>query len=156
MSRKGVFHGIRQRLPPSLQLRRRLGPRLAVAGEAVGPELSADRDQRRKVGHGLDGSGLGDPNEAVRIEVVAEEQRGVFVGRREETRAAVVQQVSLVDRLEPECVPLVGQRGEDRLALPFLLGPKRLGPEPALTRRLPRDRLPEVGRYNQAASSFVQ
>jgi hypothetical protein len=46
----------------------------------------------------------------VRVEVVAEQERRVVVGRREEPRRAVVQQVALVDRLEAEAVALLGQR----------------------------------------------
>jgi hypothetical protein len=90
----------------------------------------------------------------VRVEVVAEQQARVVVARLEQPRAAVVQQVPLVDRLEPERVPLLGECREDGLALG--LGPKRLGPERALGRRLLRDRLPEIDGYSQPASSFVQ
>jgi hypothetical protein len=90
----------------------------------------------------------------VRVEVVAEEERRVAVGRREQARSAVVEQVALVDRLEPERVALLGQRREDRLAL--RLGGQRLVPEPAFPRGLLDDRLPEVERYSQVASSFVQ
>jgi hypothetical protein len=114
------------------------------------------RDQRRQVGDGLDGPGLGDPDEAVRVEVVAQQERRVVVGRREQARAAVVEQVALVDRLQPERVPLLGQRREDRLGLALAVGPKRLRPELALGGRLLRDRPPEVEGYNQVASSFVQ
>jgi hypothetical protein len=92
----------------------------------------------------------------VRVEVVAEEERRVVVGRREEPRAAVVEQVPLVDRLQAERVELLGERREDRLVLPFVLRAEGVAPEPALGRRLLRDRPPEVGGYNQAASSFVQ
>jgi hypothetical protein len=92
----------------------------------------------------------------VRVEVVAEEERGVAVGRSEEPRAAVVEQVPLVDRLEPERIGLLGQRREDRLELARVAGPERVGPEAALPRRFVRDRLPQTGRYSQVASSFVQ
>ena len=156
VGRQRALEGIQQRLGALAQLRRGLGPRLAVAGEPVSPELRAERDQRREVGHGLHGAGLRDPHEPVRVEVVAEQQSGVVVAGGEQPRAPIVQQVALVDRLQPQCVALSGQRGEDRLALPFLLRPKSLGPEPALTRRLLRDRLPEIDGYSQPASSFVQ
>jgi hypothetical protein len=113
-------------------------------------------DQRRQVGHRLDGPGLRDSNESVRVEVVSEQERRVVVGRREQARAAVVEQVALVDRLQPERVPLLGQGREDRLGLALAVRPKRLRPELALGGRLLRDRPPEVERYNQVASSFVQ
>ena len=129
-------------------------PRLAVAGPAVGAELRADRDQRGQIGDGLDRSRVGDADEAVRVEVVAEQQRRVRVDRREQPRPAVVEQVALVDRLEPERVALLAERREDRLALRLRL--QRLAPEPALVGRLPRDRLPQIQRYSQPASSFVQ
>jgi hypothetical protein len=92
----------------------------------------------------------------VRVEVVAEQQRRVVILGREETRPAVVEEVALVDRLEPEAVELLGERGEDRLALAVVLGPERVAPEPALCRRPLRDRLPQVDGYSQPASSFVQ
>jgi hypothetical protein len=90
----------------------------------------------------------------VRVEVVAEQEGGVRVGRREQPRAAVVEQVALVDRLEPERVALLGERREDRLALGVRA--QRLLPEPALETGLGGDRLPEIQRYSQPASSFVQ
>jgi hypothetical protein len=90
----------------------------------------------------------------VRVEVVAEQQGRVVVNRREEPRAPVVEQVALVDRLEPECVALLTQRREDRL--PLRLAGQRLVPEPALPRGLLDDRVPEVERYSQPASSLVQ
>jgi hypothetical protein len=92
----------------------------------------------------------------VRVEVVAEEERGVVVGRGEQPRAAVVEQIALVDRLQAEPVGLFGERGEDRVELSLELGKERLCPEAALPGRLVGDRLPQIGRYNQVASSFVQ
>jgi len=131
-------------------------PRLAVAGQAVGPQLGAERDQRREVGDGLDRAGLGHADEAVRVEVVAEQKRGVLVTRREQARSPVVQQVALVDRLEPERIPLLAERREDRLQLAVGFRPQRFGPEPALPGGFLRDRLPQVESYSQPASSFVQ
>jgi hypothetical protein len=90
----------------------------------------------------------------VRVEVVAEQQCRVVVARREEPRAPVMEQVALVDRLEPERVALLAQRREDRLSL-RLVG-QRLVPEPALARGLLDDRVPDGDRYSQPASSFVQ
>ena len=135
---------------------RRRGPGLAVPRQAVGPQLGAVRDQRRQVGDRLDRPGLSDPNEAVGVEVVAEQESGVVVGRREQTRAAVVQQVALVDRLQPERVPLLAERREDRLGLALAGRAQGVRPERALGSRLLRDRPPEINGYNQPASSFVQ
>jgi hypothetical protein len=92
----------------------------------------------------------------VGVEVVAEQQRGVGVGRGEQPRPAVVQEVALVDRLQAERVMLLAERREDRLELPLLPRPQRGLPEPALMRGLEGDRLPEGRRYSQRASSFVQ
>jgi hypothetical protein len=92
----------------------------------------------------------------VGVEIVAEQEGGVLVRRREQARAAVVEEVALVDRLEAERVPLVGERREDRLQLPFALGPESLGPERALARGLAGDRLPRGSGYDQLASSLVQ
>jgi hypothetical protein len=141
---------------PLPQRRRGGGPRLAVAGETVGPELGAERDQRSEIGNRVDRPGLRDSHEPMRVQVVAEEERRVCVSRREQPRRPVVEQVALVDRLETECVPLLGERGEDRVVLTLETGPKRLRPERALVARLGRDRVPDAGRYSQPASSFVQ
>jgi hypothetical protein len=86
--------------------------------------------------------------------VIAEQQRRVAVGRREQPRPTVVEQVPLVDRLEPQRVTLLGERREDRLRLSLLLGAQRRFPE--APDRLLRDRVPEAGGYSQPASSFVQ
>jgi hypothetical protein len=153
---EGALDCLAGRLAPLAELRRRLGPGLAVSGKPVGAKLCAERDQRGEVCNVLDGSGLRHANEPVRVEVVAEQQRRVVILGREETRPAVVEEVALVDRLEPEGVELLGERGEDRLALPLVLRPECVAPEPALGRRLLRDRLPQVDGYSQPASSFVQ
>jgi len=129
-------------------------PGLTVARKPVGAQLGAERDQLREVADGLDRPCLGDSHEPVRVQVVAEQQRGVVVGGREQPRAPVMEQVALVDRLEPERVALFAQGREDRLAL-RLVG-QRLVPEPALARGLLDDRVPERDGYSQRASSFVQ
>jgi hypothetical protein len=92
----------------------------------------------------------------VRVEVVAQEEGGVGVERGEEPRPAVVEEVALVDRLEPQRVALFAERREDRLELALAGRVQRLLPEPALASRLAGDRLPEVKGYNQCARSFVQ
>src|SRR5439155_812127 len=97
-----------------------------------------------------------DEHEPVGVEVVAEQERGVGIGWREQPRAAVVEEVALVDRLQPERVPLLAERREDCLELALLLRPKRGLPQSALARGLESDRLPEASRYSQRASSFVQ
>jgi hypothetical protein len=53
----------------------------------------------------------------VGVEVVAEQQRRVVVGRREEPRPAVVDEVALVDRLETERVASLPERREDGAAI---------------------------------------
>jgi hypothetical protein len=136
--------------------RGRCGPGLAVAGKAVGAQLGAAGDQRGEVGHGFDGPGLGYADEAMRVEIVAEQERRVVVGGREEPRRPVVQEVALVDRLQAQRVALVGERREDRLLLALPGRAQGVFPEGTLACRLSRDRLPEIGRYNQVASSFVQ
>jgi hypothetical protein len=138
------------------QGRRGRRPRLAVAGEAVGPQPGAERDQSRQVGDGLDRPRLGDAHEPVGVEVVTEQERGVGVGGSEQPRLPVVEEVALVDRLQPERVALLAEGREDRLELALLLGPQGGLPEPALARGLEGDRLPEARRYSQRASSFVQ
>jgi hypothetical protein len=92
----------------------------------------------------------------VRVEVVPEQERGVGVGGSEQPRPPVVEEIALVDRLEPERVALLAERREDGVELALLLGSQRGLPEPALTRGLEGDRLPEARRYSQRASSFVQ
>jgi hypothetical protein len=92
----------------------------------------------------------------VRIEVVPEQERAVLVGGREQPRPPVVREVALVDRLQAQRVALLGERREDRLVLALGFRAQRVRPERALRRRCLRDRGPDVRRYNQAASSFVQ
>ena len=70
----------------------------------------------------------GDAHEPVRVEVVAEQERDVGVGRREEPRPAVVHEVALVDRLEPDRVPRLGERREDRHELALAAGDAQPAP----------------------------
>jgi hypothetical protein len=156
VSLEGGRDRFRQRVCPLAELRRGLGPRLTVAWKPVRAELGTERDQRGEVGHGLHRSGLRHPHEPVRVEVVAEQERRVSVLGREQPRPPVVEQVALVDRLQAEPVELLGERREDRLTVALVLRAESVEPEPALGRRLLRDRLPEVRGYNQAASSLVQ
>jgi hypothetical protein len=92
----------------------------------------------------------------VRIEIVAEQEGGVGVGWVEEPWPAVVEEVALVDRFQPERVALLAELREDRLQLALAGRAQRFLPEPALAPRLARDRLPDVKGYNQCARSFVQ
>jgi hypothetical protein len=148
--------------PPEARLlapaegRRGRGPGLAVARQDVGPELGAHGDQGRQIGDRLDRAYLGHPDETVRVEVIPQQERRVGVRRREEPRPAVVEQVALVDRLEPEPVALLPERREDRFELALRGRAQRLLPEAALAPRLVRDRLPEIQCYSQRARSFVQ
>jgi hypothetical protein len=74
--------GPARRLAPS-ERRRRRRPGLPVSGQAVGAQLGTQRDQRREICDCLDGAGLGDADEAVRVEVVAQKQSRIGVGGRE-------------------------------------------------------------------------
>ena len=76
------------------------------------------------------------------VEVVAEQQRFLRRGRREQPRPAVVQQVALVDRLHAERTPLVAERREDGLEPSLLLGSQRSRPERALRGARPPPRRP--------------
>ena len=93
--------------------RRRRGPGLGLAGPALGARLRAERDELGEVVHRLDAAGRRDPDEPVRVEVVAEQERRVGIGRGEEPRPAVVEQVALVDRLHPEREDRIAELRED-------------------------------------------
>ena len=112
----------------------RADPCLTVSRGLLGPEVRAGGDQLGQGDDGVELPGRGDPDEPVRVEVVAEQQRRLVVGGREETGAPVVDEVALVDGLEPEREPLRRQRPED--PDPLRLGAQRLAPERALGRRL--------------------
>jgi hypothetical protein len=77
-------------------------PRCAVPHSLLGPELRAQREELSQVGDDVHLTNRSDADEAVRVEVVAEQDRGVAVGGREEPWTAVVEKVALVDRLEPD------------------------------------------------------
>ena len=81
---------------------------------------------------------------AVRIEVVAEEERRVAVRRLEQARLAEVDEIGLVDRLEPEREPRRGERREHRHELTLVAREQSSRPKVALTRRLGRDLVPDV------------
>src|SRR5205809_473040 len=82
--------------------------------------------------------------EPVRVKVVTQEQRDVAIGGREESRAAVMEQIPLVDRLDSEREALFAERREDGFVLALADRPKRVRPERALALRLVRDDVPEI------------
>ena len=130
-----------RRSPPTPRRRRASRP----PGAARSREISAARSATASTS-----SVRRDPDEPVRVEVVAEQERRVPVGRREQPRAAVVEQVALVDRLQPDRVPRSSrERREDRLVLALGRRPQRLGPERALGRRLVGDHVPDVNRRSR-------
>ena len=107
---------------------RGLCPRLTVADRPLGPEVGAARDQLGELADGVDVTRRGDPDEAVCVEVVAQEQRRVVIRWGEEPRSAVVSEVALVHGLEPECVRLAAELREDRLVLALSFRPERVAP----------------------------
>src|SRR5205807_6931392 len=91
------------------------------------------------------------------VEVVPEQESRVAIGRGEQARPSVVEQIALVDRLEAEGEALFPERREDRLEL-ALGGRAQAGlPEWALARGLAGDRVPEAAHSkNSAAASSVR
>ena len=72
----------------------------------------------------------------MREECVPEQQRDVVVRRGEEARATVVEEVALVDRLDPEReAAILDERREDRIDLPLARRPECGVPERALRGR---------------------
>ncbi len=94
--------------------RRGRRPGLGLAATIVGLGLRAQRDQLGEIVHRLDASCRSNPDEAVRVEVVAKEKCGVGVGRPKEPGAPVVKEVSFVDRLDTKRVRRVAEAREDR------------------------------------------
>jgi len=73
-------------------------------------QLRAERDQLGQIRHGQHLLERRDADESLGIEVVPEQKRRVDVFGREEPRLSVMEEISLVDRLEPEREALLGQR----------------------------------------------
>ena len=120
-------------------------PGRAVLGRALGPELGAERDQLAHVRDGLDRSRRREPDEPLRVEVVAEQEDRVAVAGREEPRPPVVDEVPLVDRLDARSRSAPSASGEktgSRSRAPR--GPQRIAPERALALGVERDLLPQV------------
>jgi hypothetical protein len=120
------------------------GPGGPVLGRALRAELRAEGDQLAHVGDGLDGARGCQPDETVRVQVVAEEQDRVVVAGGEEAGAAVVDEIAFVDRLDREREPVLGERREDWFAVARAPRSQRLAPERTLALRVERDLLPEV------------
>jgi hypothetical protein len=123
--------------------RDRGGPGGSIAGPALGAQVRAEREELSEVGHHTHVSLSGDADETVRVEIVAEQDAGIAVLGREQTRRAVVKEVALVDGLDAEGEGLLGERGEDRKLFALRLRAQCRAPERALTLRLERDRPPE-------------
>jgi hypothetical protein len=85
-------------------------PDRAVAGNLFGAQIRTEGYQLGEVVDGRDRAALLDPDETVRVQVVPEQQCRVAVLRREQARSAVVQQVTLVDRLDPERIASFTER----------------------------------------------
>src|SRR6188474_214889 len=95
-------------------------PCLTVSRGLLGTEVRAGGDELGQNDNGVELPRGGDPDEPMRIEVVAEQQRRLVVGGLEETRTPVVDEVPLVDGLEPEREPLRRQLSEDADSLRFV------------------------------------
>ena len=81
----------------------RLQPHLSVReGPSTGTQRGAAPDERGHDLHGEDAAGCRDPHETVRVQVVAEQHRLVGARRDEQARTPVVDEVGLVDGLEPD------------------------------------------------------
>lgn len=134
---------LRKPLFDSPQKRDRRRPRRTVARLPLRAQMSAEGQQLGEVGHHADVSFLGDPHETVSVEIVAEENAGIPVGRGKQASAPVVEQITLVNRFDAECEAPIRERREDRKLLSFRLRQKCSAPERTLPLRLPGDRLPE-------------
>src|ERR671912_479575 len=128
--------------PPLSDQRGRRRPGGAVAAVPVSPRLGAQGDQLCEVAYRVDIAQRRNPREALRVEVVTEDERRVVVRRLEEPWPAVVHEVALVDRLQPERIPRLGEAREDRLEL--ALG--RLAPHARELRRRNRQPRPPSSR----------
>src|SRR4051794_17328127 len=120
-------------LPEERDARR---PDRAVVPGALSSELGAQRDQLAHVRNGLHRPRGGEADEALGVQVVAEQENRVPVAGREEARAPVMDEVALVDRLDGDCEARVGERREDPLAVACAPGAERLLPERALAFRV--------------------
>jgi hypothetical protein len=136
---------LRKPLFDSPEKRDRRGPRRPVARLALRAQMSAKGEELGEVGDHSHISLLGNAHETVSVEIVAEEDARVPVGRCEQASPPVVEEIALVDRLNAEREALVREGREDRKLLPFRLRPTCCTPERTLPLRLPGDRVPERG-----------
>jgi hypothetical protein len=144
MLREGV-PSLRKPLFDTPEQRDGRSPRRPVARLPLRAQMGAEGQKLSEVGDHADVSLPRDAHETVRVEVVAEQDARVAVGRRKEASAPVVEQIALVDRLDAECEALIGERREDRKLLPLRVRPKCCAPERTLPLRLAGDGLPERG-----------
>jgi hypothetical protein len=107
--------------------------------------MSAQGQQLGEVGDHADVPFLGDPHETVSVEIVAQEDARIPVGRGKQAGASVVEQITLVDRFDAEREASIRERREDRKVLSLRLRQKCSTPERTFPFRLPGDRLPERG-----------
>ena len=117
-------------------------PDRTVPFDPLRAQVGAERNQLGEVADRLHAADLFDPHEAVRVQVVAEQERRVRILGREQAGLSVVQKVALVDRLDSEGVPVLAEPREDRVALLCFARAQRGRPELALTPGVRGDRLP--------------
>ena len=135
--------------------RRSPGRSVATAVRPLGTQLRAQRDQLGQIGDGVDLVERRDPNESVGVQVVAEQQCIVRVRRREQSRPAEMQQVPLVDRLQAEREPLLGEREKIRSGSHSDSGSQCRPPERALLDRLVREPCQTSAEEERPAASIV-
>src|SRR5438132_2023584 len=88
-------------------------PSVSVSPGTVRAQLGAQRDQLGEVGDRDHVLALRHADEAVCVEIVAEQERGLAVVRREESRPSIVEEEALVDRLQAKRVAPFRERRED-------------------------------------------
>ena len=112
--------GMAMRAPPRSRRRAGSPPSARAASTQASPSPSspaARSEAQREISSAIAATASTPPaseiaHEAVRVEVVAEQHALALLAGREEPRAAVVDEVGLVDRLEAEREPRSGASGE--------------------------------------------
>jgi hypothetical protein len=127
----------------SSEERHRPRPGGAVPRPPLGTKLRAQGKELGEIGDDVHLSDRGDPDESMGVEVVAEEDGDVAVGRREEAGPAVMEEITLVNGLEPDGEPFVTKRRENQRLLALSPRPEGGAPERALPLGLAGDGLPE-------------
>src|SRR5919106_4725108 len=138
---------------PAAQAGHGRGPGGAVARAVLGPKLGADGEELGEVGHHVHLAVSGNADEPVRVQVVPEQHGRVPVDGGEEPRPAVMEQIALVDGLEPDGEALLAERGEDGEQLALLATKKGPGPERAFDLRLDGDGLEQRHRRRSSAAA---